>query len=41
MSRGTFIEIAGGRRSPGSDAIRFEGDADLGRRIVDGFAVTP
>ncbi len=41
MSRGTFIEIAGGRRPPESGAVRIEGDADLGRRIVECLAVTP
>ena len=41
MSRGTFIELAGGRRAPADGAVVIEGDADLGRRVVDGLAVTP
>lgn len=41
MSRATFIELAGGRRAPDDDAVRVEGDADLGRRVVEGLAVTP
>ncbi|MGZ5405212.1 MAG: maleylpyruvate isomerase family mycothiol-dependent enzyme [Nocardioides sp.] len=41
MSRGTFIELAGGRRAPGDGAVRIEGDADLGQRIVAALAVTP
>lgn len=41
MSRGCFIELAGGRRAPASDAVRIEGDTDLGQRIVDALAVTP
>lgn len=41
MSRAPFIEIAGGRRTPESGAVRIEGDPDLGQRLVDGLAVTP
>jgi len=41
MSRGTFIELAGGRRTAESGAVRIEGDADLGQRLVHGLAVTP
>lgn len=41
MSRGTFIELAGGRRTADSGAVRIEGDAVLGQRIVDRLAVTP
>ncbi|MEJ7794483.1 MAG: maleylpyruvate isomerase family mycothiol-dependent enzyme [Nocardioides sp.] len=41
MSRGTFVELAGGRRTPESGAVRIEGDADLGQRLVAGLAVTP
>ena len=41
MNRATFIELAGGRRPVDDSAIRIDGDPDLGRRIVDGLAVTP
>jgi uncharacterized protein (TIGR03083 family) len=41
MDRETFIVLAGGRREPEPGAVRVEGDADLGRRVLDGFAVTP
>ncbi len=41
MDRATFIELAGGRRPVDDSAIRIDGDSDLGRRIVDGLAVTP
>lgn len=41
MDRETFILLAGGRRTPGADAVRISGDADLGQRIVDHLATTP
>lgn len=41
MDRATFIELAGGRRPADESAIRIDGDRDLGRRVVDGLAVTP
>ncbi len=41
MSRGCFIELAGGRRAAESDAVRIEGDPELGQRIVASLAVTP
>ena len=41
MSRGTFIELAGGRRTAESGAVKIEGDTDLGQRLVHGLAVTP
>jgi len=41
LSRSTFIERAGCRRTAETDAVRIEGDADLGQRLVAGLAVTP
>ena len=41
MDRESFILLAGGRRSPEPDAIRVEGDEQLGQRILDTLAVTP
>lgn len=39
--RETFVLAAGGRRSPASDAVRVEGDADLAARVLDALATTP
>lgn len=39
--RESFIVLAGGRRSPGPDAVRVEGDASLGRQVLDAMATTP
>ncbi len=41
MGRETFIVQAGGRREPEPGAIEILGDQDLGRRLLDAFAVTP
>ena len=41
MDRESFILLAGGRRSPDTDAIRIDGDDQLGKQIVDTLAVTP
>lgn len=38
--RETFVLLAGGRR-PVADGVRVEGDADLGRAVLDNLAVTP
>ena len=39
--RESFIVLAGGRRSPGPDAVRIEGDASLGQQVLDAMATTP
>jgi uncharacterized protein (TIGR03083 family) len=39
--REPFILLAGGRRAPEAGAVRVEGDAELGRRVLDAMAVTP
>ena len=39
--RESFAVLAGGRRTPPADAVRLEGDTDLGRRLLDLLAVTP
>ena len=39
--RESFILLAGGRRSPAPDAVRIEGDASLGRQLLDAMATTP
>ncbi|GAA2133561.1 maleylpyruvate isomerase family mycothiol-dependent enzyme [Nocardioides bigeumensis] len=36
-----FALLAGGRRTPPDDAVRIDGDVELGRRLVELFAVTP
>ena len=41
MDRETFVVLAGGRRTPEEDAVRVDGDAELGRRILDAMATTP
>jgi uncharacterized protein (TIGR03083 family) len=44
MDRGSFIVLAGGRRTAASlepGAVRIEGDRTLGERIVDSMATTP
>jgi hypothetical protein len=44
MERGTFVVLAGGRRTPAAlepDAVRIEGDRDLGQRLLDSMATTP
>ncbi|GAA5141208.1 maleylpyruvate isomerase family mycothiol-dependent enzyme [Nocardioides marinquilinus] len=41
LDRESFVVLAGGRRTPPADAVRLEGDADLGRRVLDAMAVTP
>ncbi len=41
MGREAFIVIAGGRRWPDDEAVTVEGDAELGRKILDAMAVTP
>ena len=41
MDREAFVVLAGGRRAPVPGTVRVEGDADLGRQVLDGFAVTP
>jgi len=39
--RETFVLAAGGRRPAPAGAVRIEGDAELGQRIVDLLATTP
>jgi uncharacterized protein (TIGR03083 family) len=39
MGREDFVVMAGGRRRPGQ--VELQGDEELGRRVVDAFAVTP
>ena len=39
--RETFLLLAGGRRAAGPDALRLEGDAALGERVVEAMATTP
>lgn len=39
MSPEDYVVAAGGRRPPSN--VTFEGDADLGQRVVDNLAVTP
>ena len=39
--RESFVLLAGGRRAVAEDAVRVEGDDELGRRIVSSMAVTP
>lgn len=41
MDRETFILLAGGRRTPPSEAVTITGDRALGQQIVDTLAVTP
>jgi uncharacterized protein (TIGR03083 family) len=41
MDREAFILLAGGRRRPAEGAVAVSGDADLGRRVLEGLAVTP
>jgi len=41
MDRGTFIVLAGGRRSAERGAVTIDGDKALGRHIVDCLATTP
>ena len=41
MDPETFVLLTGGRRASAGDAVRIEGDADLGRRVVEQMAVTP
>jgi len=41
MDREAFIVIAGGRRWPDDESVTVEGDAELGRKILDAMAVTP
>lgn len=40
MDRESFVRLAGGRRAE-PDRVVVEGDAQLGRRIIDSLAVTP
>lgn len=39
--RGSFVVLAGGRCSPGPDAVAIEGDQSLGQQILDAMATTP
>lgn len=39
--RESFVLLAGGRRSPGPDAVVVEGDASLGQQVLDALATTP
>jgi uncharacterized protein (TIGR03083 family) len=39
--RASYVVLAGGRRSPGHDAVRVEGDASLGQQVLDAMATTP
>lgn len=39
--RESFIVLAGGRRSPEPGRVQVDGDADLGRRVIEAMAVTP
>lgn len=39
LDRSDFVVLAGGRRAP--ETVGITGDEELGRRVVDGFAVTP
>ncbi|WP_323792642.1 maleylpyruvate isomerase family mycothiol-dependent enzyme [Nocardioides sp.] len=39
--RESFVVLAGGRRSPGPDAVVVEGDASLGQQVLDALATTP
>jgi uncharacterized protein (TIGR03083 family) len=41
MDREAFILLAGGRRQPAEVSVAVSGDADLGRRVLEGLAVTP
>jgi len=41
MDRESFIVVAGGRRWPEAGDVTIEGDAELGRRVLDAMAVTP
>lgn len=41
MDRDTFIRLAGGRRPAEPGSVELVGDPELGRRVVDGLAVTP
>jgi uncharacterized protein (TIGR03083 family) len=40
MSVGTFSRLAGGRIDPGLATVHLQGDAELGRRIVENLAYT-
>ena len=41
MDREAFILLAGGRREPAPGSVAVSGDAELGRRVLAGLAVTP
>lgn len=41
MDREAFILLAGGRRQPAPGAVAVSGDAELGRKVLEGLAVTP
>ena len=41
MDRETFIVLAGGRRSAEPGSVTIEGDAELGRAIVENLGTTP
>jgi hypothetical protein len=41
MDRGSFIVLAGGRRSPEPGAVTIKGDTALGQQILDAMATTP
>lgn len=40
MDRESYVVLAGGRRQPAPGAVTVDGDADLGRRVLDGLAMT-
>jgi hypothetical protein len=35
------VVLAGGRREPDPGSVEVTGDQELGRRLLDAFAVTP
>jgi uncharacterized protein (TIGR03083 family) len=37
----SYVVLAGGRRRPADVPVKVEGDADLGRRVLEAMAVTP
>jgi uncharacterized protein (TIGR03083 family) len=41
MDRGTFVLLAGGRRTAAADDVRLTGDTELGERVVASLGVTP
>ncbi|UMG94555.1 maleylpyruvate isomerase family mycothiol-dependent enzyme [Nocardioides sp. TF02-7] len=41
MDRATFVVLAGGRRPAEEGAVKVEGDAELGRRVVANLGTTP